>query len=284
MSEKPLKTVTSINGKLVKRGQDKVSVFDNSLLYADGLFEALMAVDDKPVHLEEHLRRLYRGAKVTGLKVPVSTATLKGWITKTLKAHPARFKKLRLTITGGEAARWTGVQGPPQVVLSVSPNFMPTGPFTLYVSAFRVDHQSIFRRIKTISYVIHAAALRQARAKKCDDALLLNEKDEVAEVSTANIYWVKDGRIYTPGLDSGCLDGVTRRIVMKEARRLKLAITEKSCRLKTLLDADEIFISSSLKLVVSVSRIKTTEGTHRFETGPITQKLLDHFRRQLGLE
>ena len=148
MSEKALKTVTSINGKLVKRGQDKVSVFDNSLLYADGLFEALLAVDDRPIHLEEHLRRLYRGARVTGLKVPVSAATLKSWMTKTLKAHPARFKKLRLTITGGEAARWTGIQGPPQVVISVSPNFMPEAPVKLYVSDFRVDHQSVFRRVK----------------------------------------------------------------------------------------------------------------------------------------
>ena len=159
----PLKTVTSINGRLVRRGQDKISVFDNSLLYAEGLFETLLAIDDRIIFLKEHLQRLHKGARVIGLKVPVNSDTLTKWMVMTVRAHPDRVTKLRLTMTSGESARWTGEQGKPQVILSASPHEMPRKPFRLYVSEFRVDQESLFRRIKTLSYAIHAAALNQAR-------------------------------------------------------------------------------------------------------------------------
>ena len=71
MSERPLRTLTTINGRIVKRGQDKISVFDNALLYAEGLFETFLAVDDKIIFETEHLRRLYKGASVIGLTLPV---------------------------------------------------------------------------------------------------------------------------------------------------------------------------------------------------------------------
>jgi len=271
------KLVTSINGKIVRRGQDKISVFDNSLLYADGLFEACLAVDDHIVSLNDHLSRLYRGARVMGMKIPISRQTMTSWIRETVKAHPDRINKIRITVTAGESARWTGRQGQPQVIISAAPNVFPSQPYRLHLSKFRVDQDSIFRRIKTISYAIHAAALRQARAKKCDDALLLNEKDQVAEASSANLYWVKKNRIYTPPLSSGCLDGITRRIVIRDGHRYAEKVIEKTGTLKDLIAADELFITSSLKLVVPVVSIKTERYKYSFQPGPVTEKLHTHF-------
>ncbi|MEW6413496.1 MAG: aminotransferase class IV [Candidatus Zixiibacteriota bacterium] len=284
MSERPLRTLTTINGRIVKRGQDKISVFDNALLYAEGLFETFLAVDDKIIFETEHLRRLYKGASVIGLTLPVEEPRLRQWMSKTLSLHPDHIKKLRLTVTSGESARWVGVQGPPKVVLSASPHEMPNRPFKLHVSEFKVDHRSIFRVIKTISYAIHAAALKQARARGCDDALLLNENNNVAEVTSANIYWVKRGRIFTPPIGSGCLEGVTRGIVIQQARILGLPIEERNCKLRTLLSADEVFISSSLKLVVGVSLIVADRKSHRISTGPVTRLLHHHFRQMTGLK
>jgi len=156
---------------------------------------------------------------------------------------------------------------------------MPQQPFRLHVSQFRVDHKSVFRRIKTLSYAIHAAALSQAKKAGCDDALLLNQVNRVAEVTSANVYWVKRGRTYTPPISSGCLEGVTRKIVLREARRLGWVITEKNCSLQTLLESDEVFISSSLKLVVGVSIIKQGRREYRLPSGEITAQLKEHFYR-----
>lgn len=284
MSEARLKTVTTINGKLARGGARQVSVFDNALLYAEGLFETFLAIGQRIVFLDEHLRRLYKGAGVIGLDIPVSRDRLALWMKKTVKAHPARIKKLRLTVTAGESARWVGVQGKPQVILSASPHELPDRPFRLHVSRFRVDQQSVFRRIKTVSYAIHAAALKQARRVGCDDALLLNEKEQIAEVTSANIYWAQNGRIHTPPIDSGCLEGVTRRVVLREAKRLGYNLTETNATLADLVKADEVFISSSLKLVVGVSHIKAGRKSHTFTSGPITESLSGHFRLIVGVD
>ncbi|MFH2050494.1 MAG: aminotransferase class IV [bacterium] len=276
------KTVTTINGRFVEKKDALISVFDNSLLYAEGLFETFLAIDDRVIFVEDHLKRLYKGAKVIGLDIPVSSDKLIKWMIKTARLHPDKIKKLRMTITSGEAARWTGKQGKPQIILSASPHKMPEKPFALLVSQYRVDQDSIFRRIKTISYAIHAAALKQAHGKKYDDALMLNEKGNVAEVTSANIFWVNKGQIFTPPLMAGCLEGVTRKAVLTESKKLGFKISERDVTLAKILKADEIFISSSLKLVIGVGKIIEGRQIHSFPTGPITLHLSNHFRKFLS--
>ncbi len=278
-----MRTVTTINGRLVPRKDAKVSVFDNSLLYAEGLFETFLAIDDHAIFEKEHLERLYKGARTIGLDIPVEPDKMARWMTKTLRAHPARIKKLRLTMTAGESARWTGRKGKPQVLLSASPHAMPTDPFRLLVSDYKVDGKSIFRRIKTLSYIIHAAALSQAHEKGWDDALLINQRGHVAEVTSANIFWVRSGRIYTPPLSSGCLEGVTRKVTLREAGALGLKIAERNCSLERMLDADEIFISSSLKLVVPVAQIRVGRRTHEFPIGTVGLRFAKRFREMVGV-
>ena len=282
-SKRRLKTTTTINGRLVSPDEACISVFDNSLLYAEGLFETFLAIDDEVTFADDHLRRMYRGARVIGLEIPVDPKRLKLWMQRTVRAHPDRIKKLRLTLTSGEAARWVGRQGKPQIILSASPHTVPTEPFRLHMSEFKVDNKSIFRRIKTLSYAIHAAALKQAHQKGCDDALMLNREGRVAEVSSANIYMVSKGRVYTPPLTSGCLEGVTRKVVLRESRKMGIPIIEKSRPLEETLKSDEIFISSSLKLIAGVSLIKGGRRHHRFPAGPITAMFRERFFRLVNL-
>ncbi|HKK21311.1 MAG TPA: aminotransferase class IV, partial [candidate division Zixibacteria bacterium] len=231
-------TVTSINGKIVPLKDARISAFDNAVLYGEGLFETFLGIDERPIFLREHLIRLRRGAKLLGLNIPVPQKQLIGWITNALKAHPSHTKQLRLTLTAGESPRYTGHRGKPQVISGVAPYTFPDRPFKLMVADYRVDQDSEFRRIKTISYAIHAAALGMARRRKCDDALLMNERGKIAEASSANIFWVKKGRIFTPPVASGCLIGVTRAHVLEESVRLGIPIAEKDCTLEQLGTAD----------------------------------------------
>ncbi len=278
MSPEGYCTVTTINGRRVPPSRAKISVFDNALLYADGVFETFLAIDDRVIFLDEHLDRMYRGAGVVGLNLPVERATLARWMVATVKAHPDRVKKLRLTITSGESTRWTNRQGAPQIILSAAPHTIPTRPFRLLVSEFLIDHSSIFRQIKTLSYVINAAALKRALANGCDDALLLNTHRKVAEITSANIFWVKKGRIFTPSTSSGCLWGVTRQVAIGEARKLGYRVDEVNAGFRSLLSADEVFLTSSLKLILPISKIVKDAVTNTFRTGPITRRLARHMR------
>ncbi|MBN1213360.1 MAG: aminotransferase class IV family protein [candidate division Zixibacteria bacterium] len=273
MSEAPFKIVTLINGHFVKQHEAKISVFDNALLYAEGLFEAFLAIDDRVVLIEEHLRRLYKGSRLLGLKIPVNKTRLKDWIYRTALRHPDHIKKVRLTITSGDSPKWAGVQGKQQVIVTASSHRLPDRPFKLFVSDYRLDQKSLFRRIKTLSYIIHAVSLKQALKKRCDDALLLNENDRISEITSANIFWVKKGRIYTPPLTSGCLEGVTRLIAIDELRKMGLKVYEIDKSLADLLKADEIFITSSLKLALGVSLIIHNDRKYPFKPGPVTAGL-----------
>lgn len=268
---------TTINGRPVRPDQAKISVLDNSLLYAEGLFESFLAVNHRIWFLKEHLARTRRTARVIGLPLPVGQQTLTRWLQEAVNSHPAQIKKVRMTITSGESERWAGRTTIPSVIISVGPHTLPTKPFDLWVSDFHVDQTSIFRRIKTISYAINAAALRHARHRGYDDALLLNCQGKVAEVTSANIFWAKDERLFTPTLHSGCLEGVTRKAVLREARRLDIAVTEKDVDLETVLEADEIFITSSLKLIIGVHRIRWGRRVVSLPPGPITAQLRRRF-------
>ncbi len=272
-------TVTSIDGRIVPLGEAKVSAFDNAVLYGEGLFETFLGIDDRPIFLKEHLQRLHAGAKVLGIKLPVSDKQLTDWMIAVLRTHPDHVKQLRLTVTAGESPRYTGRQGPPRIILGAAPHRIPTDPYKLHLSEYRVDQDSEFRRIKTISYAIHAAALKIAKKHKCDDALLLNEKEKVAEASSANIFWVNRKVVFTPPLSAGCLVGITRARVMNEATRLGMSVKERDCSLSELSRADEVFISSSLKLVIGVSAIRSSKATFAYSAGPITAQLRSLFLR-----
>lgn len=280
MTRETNQIVITINGRRVCRDRARISIFDNALLYADGVFETLLAAGDRVVFLEEHLDRLYRGSTALGLELPVKRTRLSDWMKGTVGAHPDRLKKLRLTITRGESARWVGQPGKPQVILAAAPHAMPRRPFRLLVSDLRVDQESGFRKIKTLSYALNAAAYEKAHAAGYDDALLLNTSNKVAEITSANIFWVRGKTVYTPPLSAGCLEGVTRIKVIEVARDLGYRLVEKDTTLATCVGADEMFLTSSLKLALPIGLISDSRSTWRFKTGPATKRIASELKKR----
>ncbi len=267
-----MKIVCSIDGKKITKSDAKISVFDNSLFYADGLFETFMAFGNNIIFMKDHLKRLQKGAKLISLKIPVSDKTLAKWLNQANQANPAPTKKIRLTITAGESSFWAGKPGRPRVIIIVTDYKIPTSPFRLIVSPYRIDHASPFRNVKTLSFIIEMTSRKQAYSSKYDDAILLARNGYIAETTSANIFWVKNGILYTPPLDAGCLEGMIRKHTIEIAKLNNIQVIEKRSRLSTLLKADEIFVSSSLKLIIPVSSINTNKA-YCYKTGSVTNKL-----------
>ena len=270
------KIVTSINGRIVSGKEARISVYDNSLLYAEGLFETFLAIDDRLAFSKEHFIRLRKGARLLGLKLSTPESKLEMWLKKTARAHPARLKRLRLTVTGGESVVWTGKRGSSQVICSAIEHQFDNSPLKLYAPESKIDESLVFNRIKTISYCAKAAALREAQKNKCDDALLINNSGNISELTSANIFWTKNNKIYTPPVTAGCLEGVTRKLILSEARKNRWQIIEKNCSLKELKSAGEVFSSSSLRLVRAVGEIRAKNYKAKFEAGPMSEII---FRR-----
>ncbi len=278
------KVVTTINGRFVSESQAKISVYDNSLLYGEGLFETYMAAYDQIAFAKEHFERLQKGAKLLGLKIPAERTILEKWLTKTASKHPARLKRLRLTITSGDSPIWSTKPGKPRVIISAIEHKFDLSPQKLFVPEFRVDGESSFNQIKTIAYGLRAAALRVSQKNCCEDALLLNNKDQVSEMTSANIFWVENGRIFTPPLSAGCLEGVTRRIILQEGQKQNWGIEERNCTLNDLAEADEVFSTSSVRLARPVGEIKSANFNAKLNQGKFCNKIFAHLCRILEIE
>lgn len=278
------KIITTIDGKFVADSQAKISVYDNSLLYGEGLFETYMAIEDKIAFAQEHFERLQKGAKLLGLKIPVDKSTLLQWLAKTAARHPSKVKRLRLTITSGDSSVWRGKPGKPRTICSAIKHEFNKSPQKLFVPAFRVDGESSFNQIKTIAYGLRAAALREAQRNQCEDALLLNNRGNVSEITSANIFWVKSGRIFTPPISAGCLEGVTRRVILEQGEKHGWGITEKNCTLEELALADEVFSTSSVRITRPVGEIKSENLRTKISQGDSSLKIFNHLANMLLLK
>jgi branched-chain amino acid aminotransferase len=119
----------------------------------------------------------------------------------------------------------------------------PTAALT--VSPYRINAASPLAGVKSTAYVEHLLALDEARARGFDEAVMLNERGEVVEATAANVFWARDGELFTPSLATGCLAGVTRRFVLEAAARRKVRVGEGSYPLAALGEADEVFLTNS---------------------------------------
>jgi branched-chain amino acid aminotransferase/4-amino-4-deoxychorismate lyase len=195
-----------------------------------GAFETLRVVRGRPLFVAEHYAELLRAAKALGLEV--------------------RFDPVQaLEKLPPESGRWRWIataDGVHNLFTREEPAV--AGPIEIAVSPVRVGTANWDARFKTISYLTHAQARRQAATP---EVVLLNEHGHVASAAGANIFWSKAGRLFTPAHEAGCRCGVMRGFVLW---REKAEVGH--FPLEELLDAEEIFLTNSMRGIVSVSRVE----------------------------
>ncbi|HEV1995082.1 MAG TPA: aminotransferase class IV, partial [Candidatus Acidoferrum sp.] len=128
--------------------------------------------------------------------------------------------------------------------------------------------------VKSISWLNNVWAVAEAVKEGFDEVVMLNERGEVAECTSANIFAVKNEKILTPPLNSGCLEGVTRGILMEIAPEAGVSVLEQALRPEDLYAADEVFISSTNRNLISVGEIAGHKIPH---PGPVCNRLNDLF-------
>jgi branched-chain amino acid aminotransferase len=128
---------------------------------------------------------------------------------------------------------------------------------------------------KVISWLRNAWVYEQAHKRGFDDALLLNEHGNVVECTAANLFWVSQGKLYTPPLSAGCLPGVTRQILLKLAPAVGLPIAEEDATFDVLRRADELFITSTTRQVQGVGAVESYQIPNA--PGPFTTRLAKAF-------
>ena len=252
--------IVYLNGSLMPRSQASISVLDYGFLYGFGLFETMRAYGGQVFLLDRHLSRLARSAEILGM--PIGVADLKEAVMATIQANQLSEARIRITISIGEG----GIAPDPNTcnkptVLILAGHYQPYPEqvyqkgFRAVISSIRRNSQSPLSRLKSANYLESILARQEARAAGVDEALCLNEKGLLAEVSMSNIFLVTDGILRTPGQGSGILPGITREVVLELASQLGINTLEHDIRLDELFHAQEAFLTNSLIEVMPLTQI-----------------------------
>ena len=241
-------TTVWLNGRVGPAEQAWVSALDHGLTVGDGVFETIKVVDGRPFAISRHLHRLRGSAEVLGLAMPDEAELRKATDEVIAAATIPGLGRLRLTVTGGAGPLGTDRGGaPPTVMAAITPaKPWPDGVIVVRVPWTR-NERSAVAGAKTTSYAENVVALRAAQQAGASEALLGNSRGELSEGTGSNVFVALGGRLLTPTLESGCLGGITRELLLEWAADAGLPLVEKDLPIEVLAEADDVLLTSSTR-------------------------------------
>jgi branched-chain amino acid aminotransferase len=243
-----------------------------------GLFTTVRITRGEAFAYERHWRRLEKDAALTRLPLSYTGAKARVLLHEVVRANQVKEGCARIYLVWNTVGSWRSDEKMQEVDLVITTADLPKYPemMRLTVREHGRHAASPLAGVKTISWLDSVWAAGEAQREGFDEVVLLNERNEVSECTAANIFALKGEKVVTPPLSSGCLEGVTRGILMEIASEAGTSVVEQTLRLDDLYGADEVFVTSTNRNVIGVKEIAghTIAGGN---TGAITQKLDEAF-------
>jgi len=255
----------NLNGKITNATDTSMPVDNGAFRYGYGLFETML-VQDWVIRLGDyHMDRLFAGLKQLYFVIPplFTPEYLEKEVLQTVKKN--NFEKLcrvRLQMFAGGGGLFGIENKQPGFViecfhlkestLQLNENGLVAGIATGIAKS--IDTLS---NLKSCNALIYAIAARQAKENKWNDALICNTAGNIIESTIANIFWIKNGTVYTTPLTDGCIAGVMRRYILE-----KTTVQEKHLSVQELMGADEVFLTNAIKKIKWVREIGNTHYTN----------------------
>lgn len=277
--------VIYLDGKFVSKEEAKVSVFDHGLLYGDGVFEGIRIYNNRIFKLDEHLKRLYDGAKVIMLAVPLSFNELKQAVIETVKRNQLKDGYIRLVVTRGVGDLGLNPTKCPKPTVFIIADTIKIYPDEIYQHGMKVITVSTRRnliealnpRIKSLNYLNNILATLEVNRSDAQEGLMLNADGFVTECIVDNFFLVEQGVICTPPTSMGALKGITRDTVIELAKQAGFKVEEKILTLHDVYTADECFLTGTAAEIAPITNVDDrliNDG----KPGPITKQLMSAFK------
>jgi branched-chain amino acid aminotransferase len=276
-----------IDGVVCSPEQATISVYDRGFLYGDSVFETVRTYGGKPFALDEHMQRLERSAAALALALPLPAAKIGDEAAQAIAAAANAESSARVMITRGSGPLGLDpalASGPRRVIL-VEPLSPP--PEQHYKNGIRVRCVQTVRAsdathsAKLANYLASVLALRDAKAAGADEALVVSRGGLVVEGTTSNVFAVIGGRLLTPPVELGILDGITRGIVIEVARADRIEVELRALTPGELAGAQEAFITSTIREILPIREVDGhVVGTGM--PGAMTRRLHALFRARVG--
>jgi branched-chain amino acid aminotransferase len=263
------------NDSLLPIEKVRLSPGQAGLICGWGIFTTLRISRGEAFAYERHWRRLEKDAAITRIPLPCTAAKVRVHLHEVIRANKVTEGCARVYLIYNTVGYWQSDEKQPQVDLIIYTAALPEhrDSVRLGVREHGRHAASPLSGVKSISWLNNVWAVAEATKEGFDEVVMLNERGEVAECTSANIFAVKEGKILTPPLNSGCLEGVTRGILMEIAPETGISVVEQALRPEDLFSADEIFISSTNRNLISVSEI----AGQKIATGPVCDRMNDLF-------
>jgi len=278
-----------MDGELVDWADAKVHVLSHAVHYGTGVFEGIRCYETKsgPAvwHLDEHIKRLFRSAKLYHLEVPYSAEALSEAVKDTIRANGLAACYIRpLVLRGYGEMGVNPLNAPVNVVVAVWPwgaylgeQALEQGVRVKISSWKRNDQNSLPAAAKATGQYINGVLAKVESLKAgYDEAIMLNQQGFITDGSGENVFVVRHGELYTPPTSAGCLDGITRSTVMTLARDLGYEVREENLVRTDLYNADEAFFTGTAAEVTPIREVDDRtvgEGTR----GPVTKEIQGTF-------
>jgi branched-chain amino acid aminotransferase len=255
----------------------RLSPGQTGLICGWGLFTTMRISRGEAFAYERHWRRLEKDAAVIRMPLPYTAAKVRVNLHEVIRANKVSDGCARIYLVNNSVGFWQSDEELPPVDLIICSASLPEyrEPIRLGLREHGRHAASPLAGVKSISWLPNVWAVGEAQKEGFDEVVLLNERGEIAECTAANIFAVKNGKVHTPPLNSGCLEGVTRGILFEIAPEAGVAVVEQALRPEDLYSADEVFISSTNRNLLGVGEI----AGHKIAIapGPVTRQLDELF-------
>jgi branched-chain amino acid aminotransferase len=276
--------IASIDGVLSPLEDATVRLLDRGLQFGDGVFEAFRTYRGRADGLDKHLQRLEQSCARVFIELGVTRAELALEVQRAIDALEVPERYVRVVITRGDQPESLAPFTPAAVrarrIVIVRP--LVPAKNALYergvrVFSFAAPPSPLWSGAKPTAYLNNLLAIGRAQQQGGDDALLLGAHGELLEGATSSAFVVKNGELLTPPLSLGILPGITRDRVLACAAEIGVPAREKLLHIGDVYKADELFLTSSIRLIIAVSEadgVRIGSG----QPGPITSAIANAYK------
>ena len=270
------------NDQTLSTADNIVSPGQVGLLNGWGVFSTLRVYDGVLFAWPRHWKRMQYDAKRMRVPFPSEPEWLEDRLLRLVEANEAWNATLRVVIVRNRGGMWEG----PAAAARPFDLIAFTADVNRWAPAMRLGvipdgrhAASEFSGAKVLSWGDNLTRYERAHEQGLDEVVLLNERGEVSECTSANLFAVQGDRVYTPPLASGCLPGVTRAVLLEEVQVPGLTIQAKVLRPEDLEAADEVFLTSTTREVLPVLSI---EGLKISQKRTVSERLQAAFKENVA--
>jgi len=246
------------NDQIQPASEASLSTGQVGLLSGWGVFSTLRVADGVLFAFERHWARIKRDAAAFHVEIPQDPEQVRRKLLELVEANGAFNSTLRLVIVRNTGGMWAGPSnGRASDLIALTADSKDWGEGVKLAYQTNGRHADCcFAGTKILSWAMNLTWLEQAQRRGFDEVILLNERGEVAECTSANLFAANGNQVWTPPLSSGCLPGITREVLLGEIRVPGYSIEERTLMPADLENADEVFITSTTRDLLAVREIE----------------------------